>query len=236
MTPIHTACAFWQWVKRLFVRSRHPATTNPTLKDSPMTLPTEILDDLAKRFRHVVTTAEDVIASHSTVATIIEDAAKSLLESIPAGREASLVLTKLEEAASWAHAAVARNPVAAVAPVAVADVVAAPVDVPVDVAPAAPVDVPVVPVDVVPAGVTPVAPVAAPVGPEVPVVLDATATATATAEAPVAPVVEAPPEAVVAPEPTPPVPVPESQPVDATGVGVEPTPNGPAPALPRNPG
>src|ERR1035441_7072632 len=148
MTPIHTACAFWQWVKRLFVRSRHPATTNPTLKDSPMTLPTEILDDLAKRFRHVVTTAEDVIATHSTVATIIEDAAKSLLESIPAGREASLVLTKLEEAASWAHAAVARNPVAAVVPV---DAVAAPVDVPVDVAPAAPVDVPV-DVPVVPVG------------------------------------------------------------------------------------
>src|ERR1035437_5862950 len=126
MTPIHTACAFWQWVKRLFVRSRHPATTNPTLKDSPMTLPTEILDDLAKRFRHVVTTAEDVIASHSTVATIIEDAAKSLIESIPAGREAALVLTKLEEAASWAHAAVARNPVSVVTPVDPAQVVPGP--------------------------------------------------------------------------------------------------------------
>src|ERR1035437_1328448 len=146
MTPIRTACAFWAFIKRLLHRSRHPATTNPTLKDSPMTLPTEILDDLAKRFRHVVTTAEDVIATHSTVATIIEDAAKSLIESIPAGREAALVLTKLEEAASWAHAAVARNPVAAVVPV---DVVPSPVE-----APPVPQDVLVVPQDV-PAGPVP---------------------------------------------------------------------------------
>ena len=71
-------------------------------------LPTEILDDLAKRFRWPPS-SDAVAAMHGKVRQLLEGPAIQLVEALPQGREASLVLTKLEEVAFWAHAAIARN-------------------------------------------------------------------------------------------------------------------------------
>jgi hypothetical protein len=49
------------------------------------------------------------IIQHANIRGNIYSVAKSVLETVPEGRERSLALTKLEEAMFWANAAIARN-------------------------------------------------------------------------------------------------------------------------------
>ena len=46
---------------------------------------------------------------HDVVRSILGSVAQNLAVNLPAGRERALVLTKLEEAMFWAHAAIARS-------------------------------------------------------------------------------------------------------------------------------
>ena len=50
------------------------------------------------------------IADHDDVRRLFKAFASSLNQIMPPGDEASLAFTKLEEAANWAHAAIARPP------------------------------------------------------------------------------------------------------------------------------
>lgn len=51
------------------------------------------------------------VTDHDDVRRAFKAFAGELNEVLPPGREASLAFTKLEEAANWAHAAIARPPV-----------------------------------------------------------------------------------------------------------------------------
>lgn len=50
------------------------------------------------------------VTDHDDVRRDFKAFARQLADKLPPGREASLVFTKLEEAANWAHAAIARPP------------------------------------------------------------------------------------------------------------------------------
>lgn len=63
-----------------------------------------VISGLEHKAKAVVTDVED--AAHSQVATTLTNVAKELLPLLPDGREASLVVTKLQEASHWAHQAV----------------------------------------------------------------------------------------------------------------------------------
>jgi len=56
---------------------------------------------------HPPTTEEEALA-HEQVRQMFKDVAK-VISNLPAGRERSLVMTKLEEASFYAHAAIARE-------------------------------------------------------------------------------------------------------------------------------
>jgi hypothetical protein len=49
------------------------------------------------------------IDDHNDVRAMFKEFASALKEFLPPGREKSLAFTKLEEAANWAHAAIARD-------------------------------------------------------------------------------------------------------------------------------
>lgn len=73
--------------------------------DKPMSL----LDDIERRFTidadRVVSDAEK--AAKTKIGTALVDVAKVIVPLVPEGREAALVLTKLEEVEAWAHRALA---------------------------------------------------------------------------------------------------------------------------------
>ena len=49
--------------------------------------------------------------SHQEVRDVLKAAAYRLVDLVPAGREQSLAITKLEEAMMWANAGIARSPI-----------------------------------------------------------------------------------------------------------------------------
>lgn len=81
------------------------AATSITFTKEPP--PMSLLDDIEKRF---TTTADRVVsdaeaAARSNIGQTLLAAGKEILPLLPEGREASLVITKLEEVESWAHRA-----------------------------------------------------------------------------------------------------------------------------------
>jgi hypothetical protein len=158
-----------------------PPTNQPTTKEPYMGTLSELAADIEKRFVHHPPINDLVAEAHTKVRSILETAAKDLLEVAgtvaPQAREVSLGLTKLEEAMMWFNAHIARNQT--VAPIPTESTPASPVIDPVQ-APAPdptpvteptawPVADPTPAADPVPAPVdpTPVAPVD-PVAPPVP--------------------------------------------------------------------
>ena len=65
--------------------------------------------ELDRIFDHHPPTTDEAVLAHEQVRALFKDVAKTL-SNLPAGRERSLALTKLEEASFWAHAAIARPP------------------------------------------------------------------------------------------------------------------------------
>lgn len=65
-------------------------------------------EELRLRFAHHPPRNEDDAAVHADVRREIHNAAITLVAVMPPGREASVVITKLEEAMMWANAAIAR--------------------------------------------------------------------------------------------------------------------------------
>jgi hypothetical protein len=150
----------------------HQATTT---KENPMS----ILSDIEKRFSHHPSESQLVADAHDKARSILKAATAELLSVAatvgPEGREISLAVTKLEEAAFWIHAHIARNQptvtLAPAPPVAEPPVAAPPVEPVVTPAPAPVVEaapVPEAPVAAVPA------PVAAVEAPAQPVIAPAT--------------------------------------------------------------
>ena len=138
----------------------------PTSKEQPMGILSEIAADIEKRFKYHPNSTDQVAQAHEKVRSLLASAAKELVtitgEVAPQAREASLMLTKLEEVGFWAHAHIARNQVPPTTP---ADVgtppAAAPAPAPAPVAAPAPEPVPAVPVaDPAPVEAVPPAPAA----------------------------------------------------------------------------
>lgn len=67
------------------------------------------MDEIIKRFDHHPPRSEATASDHQTVRALLRQDAMWMEKSLPAGREKSLALTKLEEAMFWANAAIARN-------------------------------------------------------------------------------------------------------------------------------
>lgn len=67
------------------------------------------VDDIVNRFRFHAPKSDDISAAHVRISTACMDLSLELNAMIPDGREKSLVLTHLEEAAFWANAAIARH-------------------------------------------------------------------------------------------------------------------------------
>lgn len=65
--------------------------------------------DIDDRFRFHPADTDDKRKAHEYVRETLRVVAHRLDEELPAGREKSLALTKLEEAMFWANAAIARN-------------------------------------------------------------------------------------------------------------------------------
>lgn len=65
-------------------------------------------DELNRRFDYHPPSPE-AADTHASVRWVIKDVAIYLLGLMPESREASLAITKLEEALFWANAAIARN-------------------------------------------------------------------------------------------------------------------------------
>lgn len=66
--------------------------------------------ELDRRFSYHPPRSERRRTEHETVRSICREAAEQLEVLLPPGREAALVITKLEEAMFWANAALARSP------------------------------------------------------------------------------------------------------------------------------
>lgn len=66
------------------------------------------LEDLARRFAFHPATP-DTGPRHEKVRHICHSAAQQLLELVPPGREASLMVTALEETMMWGNAGIARS-------------------------------------------------------------------------------------------------------------------------------
>jgi hypothetical protein len=71
--------------------------------------------ELEKRFTYHAPTDPRVRDAHDEVRALFMAAAMTLNEQPPAGREASLAFTSLEDAAQWCHAAIARDHTAVIA-------------------------------------------------------------------------------------------------------------------------
>ena len=67
------------------------------------------MNDLHDRFHYHAPSKEGVVR-HATLSELFTSLAEAVVATVPAGREQSLALTKLEEAKFWASAGVARNP------------------------------------------------------------------------------------------------------------------------------
>lgn len=65
--------------------------------------------DLDHRFGYHAPKDDATVKRHQTVRNATRDLADHYAEALPAGREKSLALTKLEEAMFWGNAAIARN-------------------------------------------------------------------------------------------------------------------------------
>lgn len=66
-------------------------------------------DELARRFAFHPANTDEKQRAHADVRALIGDLADTFQGTLPAGREKSLVFTKLEEAMFWANAAIARE-------------------------------------------------------------------------------------------------------------------------------
>jgi hypothetical protein len=66
-------------------------------------------DDLDNRFTHHPPQGDSVVRALETVRREGHLFAEALVALVPAGRELSLALTKVEEAVMWANAGIARN-------------------------------------------------------------------------------------------------------------------------------
>lgn len=66
-------------------------------------------NDLENRFSYHPANTEERKQLHESIRNELLEMAEWLEENLPAGREKSLALTKLEEAMFWANAAVARQ-------------------------------------------------------------------------------------------------------------------------------
>jgi hypothetical protein len=64
--------------------------------------------DLRHRFQFHPADADNTQAAHAEVRNICLDAAESINDLLPDGREKSLAITHLEEAMMWANAGIAR--------------------------------------------------------------------------------------------------------------------------------
>ena len=64
---------------------------------------------LHHRFGYHAPKDDATVKRHQTVRNATRDLADHYAETLPAGREKSLALTKLEEAMFWGNAAIARN-------------------------------------------------------------------------------------------------------------------------------
>lgn len=70
---------------------------------------TEDANDLRRRFSHHEPKTPDQSDRYTMLRTLFRDLAFALLELTPHSREQALMLTKLEEAAFWGAASIARN-------------------------------------------------------------------------------------------------------------------------------
>lgn len=66
-------------------------------------------EDIERRFDHHPPPDEERVEAHQGVRTVLRETAKYIVARVPPGREASLAITKLEEAMYWANAALARQ-------------------------------------------------------------------------------------------------------------------------------
>lgn len=66
-------------------------------------------DDVDHRFNYHPPRNEEEVGRHENVRSELKWATKNVLEGLPPSREASLFVTKMEEAMMWANAAIARN-------------------------------------------------------------------------------------------------------------------------------
>jgi len=66
-------------------------------------------EELIERFKHHPPTADQIIEAHDMIREEFKDLALKMNDTIPEGREKSLMFTKLEEAMFWANGAVART-------------------------------------------------------------------------------------------------------------------------------
>jgi hypothetical protein len=70
----------------------------------------EITDqDIENRFNYHQPPTDARIEAHAGVRAVLAETAKYIVGRVPAGREQSLAVTKLEEAMFWANAALARQ-------------------------------------------------------------------------------------------------------------------------------
>ncbi len=66
--------------------------------------------EIERRFSHHPPRTPERVDAHERVRAIARHAAEELAEILPAGREAALAFTALEDTMMWANAAVARQP------------------------------------------------------------------------------------------------------------------------------
>lgn len=67
------------------------------------------MDDLVNRFEYHPADTEERRDAHTAVRLAALRLAEDVLELVPAGREQSLAITKVEEAMFWANAGIARQ-------------------------------------------------------------------------------------------------------------------------------
>jgi len=83
--------------------------TSPERKPSSVHPASASRNEIRDRFAHHPPTSDQVAEAHQEIRLRFTSLALYLAESVPSGRESSLAQTKLEEAAFWANAAVART-------------------------------------------------------------------------------------------------------------------------------
>lgn len=66
-------------------------------------------EDIENRFSYHKPTDVNTSVNHEEVRESLKSVTQKIIALIPAGREASVFVTKMEEAMFWANAAIARN-------------------------------------------------------------------------------------------------------------------------------